>query len=94
MQAGVRLLAVERRRRISGEKIRIARNEIVVGMAPVDVGMDRGVARAGVEQGAAFETAVTRGRGSQDLRLPAAQRRSGRNAVVGRVHDAADRLRR
>jgi hypothetical protein len=36
---------------------------------------------------------VDRGRGAKDLRLPAARRRQEGNAVVGRFHDAADRLR-
>src|SRR5262249_9827573 len=88
-----RLLAVERRRRVGGEKIGIARNEIVAGVTAVDVGVERKVARARVEQRAAFEAPVDRGRGAQDLRLPAAQWRRERNTVVGRLHHAADRLR-
>ena len=62
-------------------------------MAAVDVGVEREVARAGVEQGAAFDTAVDRGGRAQDLGLPAAERRGEGNAVVGRLHHAADRLR-
>ena len=93
MQAGVRLLAVEGRRRVGREKIRVARDEIVAGMTAVEVGMHREIAGAGIEQGAALEPAVDRRRGAQDLGLPAADRRGERNAVVGGLYDAADRLR-
>jgi hypothetical protein len=55
--------------------------------------MERKVARAGVVQNAAFEAAVDRGRGAQNLRLPAAERRHEGNAVVGCFHHAAHRLR-
>ena len=67
MQAGVRLLAVEGRRGIGREKIRIARDAVVAGMAAVDVGVNGEVARAGIEQGAALQTAVDRGGGAHDL---------------------------
>ena len=93
MQAGVRLLAVERGRGVGREKIGIARNEIVAGMSAVEVGMHGEIAGAGVEQGAAFETAVDRSGGAQDLGLPAAYRRGEGNAVVGGLYHAADRLR-
>ena len=93
MQAGVRLLAVERRRGVGREKIGVARDEIVAGMTAVEVGMHREIAGAGIEQGAAFETAVDRRGGAQDLGLPAAHRRGEGNAVVGGLYDAAHRLR-
>jgi hypothetical protein len=93
MQARVRLLAIERQRRIGGEEIRIARDEIVAGVASVEVGMHREIPRADIEQRAALETAV-HGRGrSLELCLPAPDRRRERNPVVGRLHDAAHRLR-
>src|SRR5262245_8440393 len=88
MQAGVRLLAVERQRRIGGEEIRIAGDEIVAGASPVEVGMRRKIAGAGVEQRAAFEAAVDRGGGGLELGLPAAGRRREGNAVVGRLDHA------
>ena len=93
MQAGVRLLAIEGWRGVGREKIGVARNEIVAGMSAVEVGMHGEIAGAGVEQGAAFETTVDRGRGALELGLPAAGRRREGNAVVGRFHHAADRLR-
>ena len=62
-------------------------------MAAVEVGMHGEIAGAGIEQGAAFETAVDRGRGALELGLPAAHRRGEGNAVVGGLHHAADRLR-
>ena len=65
--AGIRLLAVEGRRRIGREQIGIARDEVVAAVAPVDVGMEREIARAGVEQRAAFDAAVDRGGGAQEL---------------------------
>ena len=79
--------------RVGREKIGVARHEIVVAVAAVEVGMDGEVTRAGIEQGAAFETAVDRGGGAQDLGLPAADRRREGNAVVGGLDHAADRLR-
>ena len=51
------------------------------------------IAGAGVEQGAALETAVDRRGGAHDLGLPAAYRRGEGNAVVGGLYDAAHRLR-
>jgi hypothetical protein len=93
VERGVRLLAVERRRRIGGKKIGIARDEIIVALAAVDVGVEGEVARARVDQRAALGAPVDRGGGAEDLRLPAARRRQEGNAVVGRLHDAADRLR-
>jgi hypothetical protein len=76
-----------------GEKIGIARDEIIVALAAVDVGVKSEVARARVDQCPAFGTPIDRGRGAEDLCLPAARRRREGNAVVGRFHDAADRLR-
>ena len=93
VQPRVRLLAVEPRRRVGRKQIGIARDEIVAGAAAVEVGVERGIARAGVEQGAAFETAVDRGGGALELGLPAAGRRGEGNAVVGGLHDAAHGLR-
>ena len=93
VERGVRLLTVERRRRIGGEKIGIARDEVVVALPPINVGVEGEVARARVDQCATFGTPVDRGGGAEHLRLPAARRRQERNAVVGRFHDAADRLR-
>ena len=55
--------------------------------------MEGEVARAGVEQRAAFGAPVDRGGGAEELRLPAAGRRRKRNAIVGCFHHAADRLR-
>ena len=92
MERGVRLLAVEGRRGIWREKVGIARDEVIVALAAVDVGVEGEVARAGVDQCATFGTPVDRVRGAEDLRLPAARRRQEGNAVVGRFHDAADRL--
>ena len=62
-------------------------------MSAVEVGMNGEIAGAGVEQGAAFETAVDRRGGAHDLGLPAAHRRGEGNAVVGGLYDAAHRLR-
>src|SRR5262249_37093342 len=93
MKRGGRLLAVEGGRGMGGETIGIARDEIVVAAAAVDVGVEGEVARARVEQRAAFEPPIDRGRGAQDLCLPAARWRREGNAVVGRLHHAADRLR-
>jgi hypothetical protein len=93
MERGVRLLAVERWRRIGRKEIRIARDEIIVPATPIDIGVEREVARAGIEQRAAFGAAVDRCRGALELRLPAARRRGEGNAIVGRFHDPADRLR-
>ena len=76
-----------------GKKIGVARHEIVAGMAAVEVGVHREIAGAGIEQGAAFETAVDRRGGAHDLGLPAAYRRGEGNAVVGGLDDAAHRLR-
>jgi len=61
-------------------------------MSAVEVGMHGEIAGAGVEQGAAFETAVDRGRGALELGLPPAHRRRERNTIVGRFHHATDRL--
>src|SRR4029078_10828344 len=84
---------VEGRRGVCGKKIGVARHELVAGMAAVEVGVKGEVLCAGVEQGAAFETAVDRRGGAHDLGLPAAYRRREGNAVVGGLDDAADRLR-
>ena len=62
-------------------------------MAAVEVGVKGEVLCAGVEQGAAFETAVDRRGGAHDLGLPAAHRRGEGNAVVGGLDDPAHRLR-
>ena len=85
VERGVRLLAVEGGRGVGGEKIGIARDEIIVAATPVDVGVEGEVARAGVEERAAFGAPVDRGGGALDLRLPATRRRREGNAVVGRT---------
>src|SRR5262249_20626500 len=97
VERGVRLLAVEGWRGIGGEKIGIARDEVIVALAAVDVGVEGEVARAGVQQraalGAPFAPPVAGGGGAAYLRLPAGRRRREGNAVVGRFPPAADRLR-
>ena len=93
MERRVRLFPVERWRGVGRKQIGIARDEIVVAVAPVEIGMEGEVAGAGVEHGAAFEAAVDRGGRALQLGLPAARRGGKRNAVVGCFHDAADRLR-
>jgi len=93
MERGVRLFAVEGRRWIGREEIRIAWDEIIAAVPSVDVGVESKVARARVEQRAAFDAAVDRGRRAEELRLPAAGRGGQGNAVVGRFHRATHRLR-
>ena len=55
--------------------------------------MDRGIARAGVEQQRGLPAVVDAVEAGLDLGRDAAERRIGRDAVVGRLDDAADRLR-
>jgi hypothetical protein len=62
VQPGIRLLAVERRRRIGRKQIGIARDEIVVAVTPIGVGVNGEIARPGIEQQPAFDAAVAGGR--------------------------------
>ena len=89
----VRLSPVHHRCRVGRKQIGIARNAVIVGAAAEDVGVDRRIARAGVEQQTGFPAIVDRGPGCPQLGCDAARRRSGGNAIVDRFDDAADRLR-
>ena len=55
--------------------------------------MNREIAGAGIEQHRAVEAFVGRGRRAPELGADPARRDHGRDAVVGRLHHAADRLR-
>ena len=69
------------------------RHAVVLRCAAEDVGVQREIAGAAIEQHRAVEAIVDRCGRTAELGADPARRNHGWNAVVGRLHHAADRLR-
>src|SRR6266851_357135 len=75
------------------DKRRIARNPVVVGASTERIRMYGEVTSPGVEQDRAIEAVVNGCRSASELETDAALRYRVGNSIVGRIDDAADRLR-
>ncbi len=89
----IRLRRTRGQKRVGGNEIRITWDAVIARRAAIGVGVEGEIAGAGVEQHPAFEAVVDRGGGASGLQAEPARRDRLGNAVVGRAHDAADRLR-
>ena len=93
LRGRVRLSAVADRRGVWRNEIGITRDAVIAGGSPVDVGVNGGVATAGIQQQPAFPSFVDARHGRSQFRGQPTHRGGGRNPVVVDVDDAADGLR-